>query len=278
MLADVTDYASLDAAFLPLDRAAIKRTRNLTRIPAQGDRRCGKSAYGEWAHIIGIFQTLIGLTVRSPEPNTILDVGCGTGLLAIAAEPYLGSGRYIGIDVTAPEIDFCRQHYPSPPFEFHHLDTRNAFYAPDQRDALVRWPVEDGTCDLVTALSVWTHLTERDARGYLHEVRRVLKPTGRAIVTCFLRDETYLRTLPHRNGDARFHRGSARKWVFEKLVSEGWYTAEWAETPEHVIAVTPAALESATCQAGLRIDAVHQGHWKNVPGLYIHDVAILSVR
>jgi SAM-dependent methyltransferase len=280
MPANPIDYATLDAAFLPLDRAEIKRSRNITRIPVLGGRkrRRGRASYAEWAHVIGIFQTLIGVTLRSPEPNTILDVGCGTGILAIACEPYLGSGRYIGIDVSPEDLAFCRSHYPPPLFEFHHADAANAFYAPDQPTALVRWPVDDGSCDLITAPSVWTHFTERDARGYLHELRRVLKPDGRAIVTCFLRDETYARTLPTRTGEARFHRGAADKWVFEAHVSDGWYTTDWAETPERAMAMTPAALESATCAAGLRIDQVHQGHWKNVPGLYIHDIVILSAR
>jgi predicted SAM-dependent methyltransferase len=44
---------------------------------------------------------------------------------------------------------------------------------------------------LVTALSVWTHLNEADARFYFKEISRVLKPDGKAIVTFFLLDEQY---------------------------------------------------------------------------------------
>lgn len=109
--------------------------------------------------------------------STILDVGCGTGLLAIASQPFLNSGgKYIGIDVAKADIEFCQGHYPKSSFEFIHLETENAFYAPEQNREKLGWPIVNNSIEFVTALSVWTHFNEEDAAFYLKEVGRVLKP------------------------------------------------------------------------------------------------------
>jgi 2-polyprenyl-3-methyl-5-hydroxy-6-metoxy-1,4-benzoquinol methylase len=104
-------YHSLDTLYIPLDRKHVRRTRNIRLIPNERKRRGGKYAYSEWAHVIGIFQTLMFLHLKRKENNVILDVGCGTGLLGIASEPFLGqTGKYIGLDVIRRDIDFCRRH------------------------------------------------------------------------------------------------------------------------------------------------------------------------
>ena len=129
-------YVVLDSLYLPFDRAQIRRTRNIRLIPNILDRRGGKLSYAEWAHVIGIFQTLMYGHLRNREGNRILDVGCGTGLLAVASEPFLGQGgKYIGIDVMKKDVDFCRKHYPYASFEFVHFDVNNPAYAPAQKSA-----------------------------------------------------------------------------------------------------------------------------------------------
>ena len=118
-----TRYNWFDRLYLPLDRKVIRRTRNIRLIPSERFRRGGKYAYGEWAHVIGIFQTLMYLQLAKKEGNAVLDIGCGTGLLGIAAEPFVGEGRsYTGIDVMARDIAFCRQHYRAPNYRFIHFD------------------------------------------------------------------------------------------------------------------------------------------------------------
>ena len=148
-------YASLDAQFTALDRQLIRRTGNLGLIPDAPDRRGGKRSYAEWAHVIGIFQTLMYLHLDSHDDNEILDVGCGTGLLGIASEPFLGRiSRYVGLDVMREDIEFCQRHYALPRFEFIHFDVANPEYTPDQRADQLEWPFENERFDLVTALSV----------------------------------------------------------------------------------------------------------------------------
>lgn len=273
-------YHLIDRLFIPLDKKHIRRTRNIRLIPNDRNRIGGKKSYAEWAHVIGIFQTLMYLNLQKKKNNVILDVGCGAGLLAIASEPFLGqNGKYIGIDVRKADLEFCRNHYPTSNFEFIHLDVNNSVYAPSQKNKKLKWPVESESIDMTTALSVWTHLNEEDALFYFKEIGRVLKPDGKAIVTFFLLDELYEKSLGLRSKqEGRFHMTSQDEWIFdqESYGSDAWLHPKWAEVPESAIGVTSAGLERLTSSAGLRLIEHHRGNWKEVPGVFFQDVLIFQ--
>lgn len=272
-------YAHLDAVYLPLDQARVLRTRNLRLIPGQARRRGGKLSYAEWAHVAGIFQTLIGQQCGWRDDLRVLDVGCGSGLLAIACEPFIGRGRYTGIDVSASQIEFCREHYPAGTCEFLHLDVGNPLYAPGQAADPRPWPLESASFDLVTALSVWTHFREEDARCYLAELARVLRPGGRALVTLFLLDEDYRRSLPRAAGAAsRYHGTPAGRWVFDRSAygSTDWRCPAWAEVPEQAIGVDEAAWSALLDDCGLRLLELMPGNWKERPGVFFQDVLVIG--
>ncbi|HEY1871364.1 MAG TPA: class I SAM-dependent methyltransferase, partial [Chitinophagaceae bacterium] len=164
----------IDKIFRDIDKEHLRRTKNLRLIPDFKNRRGGKLAYSEWAHVIGIFQTLIYQTLEKKTGNNILDIGCGTGLLGISSEPFVcDGGTYTGIDVMTDDINFCRENFKLSNYQFIHLDIANPSYASSQSSQLKSWPIENESQDLVTALSVWTHLSERDAMFYMKEVHRV---------------------------------------------------------------------------------------------------------
>ncbi len=273
-------YHLLDSLFRPLDQRYIRRTKNIRLIPDESNRRGGKHSYAEWAYVIGIFQTLMYSHLRNKESNTILDVGCGTGLLGIACEPFLGQGgKYFGIDVMKDDIDFCRRHFSPANFEFIHFDVSNPAYAPAQKNVKVKWPIESESIDLMTALSVWTHLNQEDALFYFKEIQRVLKPDAKAIVTFFLLDEMYENSIALRShAEGRYHRTFQDQWIFDhpSYGSDAWLHPAWARIPENAMGVTTAGLNLLTSSAGLRLIEHHQGNWKEVPGIFFQDVLIFE--
>jgi 2-polyprenyl-3-methyl-5-hydroxy-6-metoxy-1,4-benzoquinol methylase len=69
-----------------------------------------------------------------PE-DSVPDVGCGVGRLAIPLTSYLTSGSYEGFDVVPTAIDWCQRHITSrfPRFSFHCADVYSRFYNPTSR-------------------------------------------------------------------------------------------------------------------------------------------------
>jgi len=273
-------YKFFDSIYVRLDRQNIRRSRNITLIPNEKYRKGGKYSYAEWAHVIGIFQTLINQNLKNKENANILDVGCGTGLLAIASEPFLSSNsKYVGIDVVPIDIEFCRNHYDHSKFSFDLLSVLNPAYNPKGCDKKEKWDLADNVFDLVTALSVWTHFDEEDAKFYLKEVYRVLKPGGRAIITFFYLNDLYNRKLSLENKNiSDFHMTPVGKWIFNVAVkdSKEWLTPEWVNVPENAIGITEKGLDIMTKESGLNVISIHNGNWKEIPGMFFQDIIIFE--
>ena len=110
--------------------------------------------------IIQSFVEKICLELGQVRPR-ILDVGCGTGANLELLAKY---GQAEGVDVSPEALDFCRAR-----------GLRNV-----RQGAAEKLPYEDESFDLVTGLDVVEHLDD-DVAG-LKEMRRVLKPNGRALL------------------------------------------------------------------------------------------------
>jgi SAM-dependent methyltransferase len=273
-------FTWLDEVFRETDRNHIRRTKNIRLIPAYNDRRGGKLSYAEWAHVIGIFQTLLYQELDKKTGNNILDIGCGTGLLGISSEPFVGNGgSYTGIDVMKEDIDFCKSHYTAPNYHFVHFDAANPAYAGAQSPELKPWPVPSASQDMVTALSVWTHLREKDAIFYFNEIARVLHKGGKAMITFFILDEDYESSLTRRSKTpGRYHNTNQEDWVFNKSAyqSENWFTTPFAHHPEDAIGVTRAGLDILLGSSGLKLAQYYPGNWKENPGVFFQDILILK--
>lgn len=187
-----------------------------------------------------------------PE-ESILEVGCGIGRIAIPLTQYLTTGRYEGFDIVRHGIEWCQQkvtpRYPN--FNFFLADVYNKHYQPEGKQAAADYifPFEDGTFDFVFLTSVFTHMMPRDVEHYTAEIGRVLKPGGRCFCTIYSISEEARRQLTS---------GSSRRAF--KPFPEGY----WSDTPNDPEAATAYPEEYLTglfMQSGLETTQIIQGEW-----------------
>lgn len=98
----------------------------------------------------------------------VLDWGCGCGRLSRYLLR-LGCNRLHGVDIDGYNVDWCKENLPGA--EFARIELMPPLPFPDEH------------FDLVIGISVLTHLREEVQFAWLHELRRVLKPGGLALLT-----------------------------------------------------------------------------------------------
>ena len=117
----------------------------------------------------------------------MLDIGCGTGTLAIAATRHVGpTGAVYGIDASPAMIE--RASRKAAKAEVH---------AVFQLAAAENLPFGDGRFDVVLSTLMLHHLPRNTRQQCATEVRRVLKPGGRVLAVDFGRAQTKRGLLAH---------------------------------------------------------------------------------
>ncbi len=137
-------------------------------------------------------EKVLGLARLQPG-DTVLDVGCGTGTLAIAAKRHVGaSGAVYGVDASIEMIARAQKKARKV-----HMDI---CFKNGLAEAL---PFPDGQFDAVLS-TVMLHHLPRKARGHCaKEIHRVLKPGGRLLAVDFGAVSHEIKTFL-----GRFHRHS----------------------------------------------------------------------
>jgi ubiquinone/menaquinone biosynthesis C-methylase UbiE len=157
----------------------------------------------------------------------VLDVGCGTGTLALEAARHVGtSGRVIGIDPSLEQIARARAKAARRrlPLEF-------------QIGVIEQIPFPDQAFDVVFSTLMMHHLPDPLKRQGLAEIARVLRPGGRLIIADFTRKQ-------ERQGRAaRFHAGGSRLPDLVALVNDaGFAQAETEEMQPMRFSAFPGAI------------------------------------
>jgi ubiquinone/menaquinone biosynthesis C-methylase UbiE len=126
----------------------------------------------------------------------VLDIGCGTGSLLIAAKQLVGpDGVVAGIDPSPEMIAHARRKA-----------RRAAVDADFQEAAAERLPFPDGQFDLVTSTLMLHHLPRTVREASVVEAARVLKPGGRFLAVDFggsAERRTFLSHLHRRHGHTK---------------------------------------------------------------------------
>ncbi len=188
-----------------------------------------------------------------PE-GRILDLGCGVGRLAYKMADYLTSGHYYGLDISEKAITWLNKNYAIllDNFYFDLLDVNNRRYNP--KGALsateITLPYQNDFFDVVGAFSLFTHMMPPDITNYFEEIRRVLKPDGRAVLTFFCVDD--LCPDPPQYETQPFLR--------IPTMDDAW--ALNLEMPERGIAFSRALIDTMVQDARLSTVEVVPGFWK----------------
>jgi ubiquinone/menaquinone biosynthesis C-methylase UbiE len=109
----------------------------------------------------------------------LLDVGCGTGTLAILAARLGGSGAQVsGIDPAPRQIARAQAKARRAGL---HIDFRHG--------VIENLPFDEANLDAVTSTLMMHHLPDDLKAKGLAEIRRVLKPGGRLVIADFTRSD-----------------------------------------------------------------------------------------
>jgi len=220
-------------------------------------------SFTNWVYQQGFFAAMIKCFARN-ESLKIVDFGCGHGKLAPVSVFFTHpEGEYLGIDIQESYINYCRRTYVQlPRVKFHVSKDYNPLYSPQQQSAVADsksyggdWPVSAESIDVVIAISVFTHLREADAFGYIKKIHDVLKPGALAILTCHIVEE------PRKQPGFIFRYNpflvSLFKFTAPLPTSYNWFTSN-PSLPESGIAMNMAGLNSLI-QGKFKVELMMRG-------------------
>lgn len=184
----------------------------------------------------------------------MLDVGCGIGRKTIPLTRYFTpEAVYEGIEINSRGVAWCRERITPrfPNFRFQQIDVYNRLYHPEggQSPAEYRFPFPDESFTFVFLGSVFTHMLPDDAANYLAEVRRVLRPGGRCLISYFLLDEESERLLDSGAGAVELPHRIAQYRTLDPAV------------PEHQIAFDESWVRGQYETLRLKIARIDYGSW-----------------
>lgn len=219
------------------------------------------------AHLLRLLIAVGGLRAT----DRVLDVGCGSGRVAVPLMDYLTTGTYDGFDVGREAIAWCERAIAArdPRFHFHHADLANGAYnaAGATPAAAYTFPYADAAFDFIFLTSVFTHLLPDARDRYLAECARTLAPGGRICASFFLLTPETERAMAAGRAAHQF-----------PVIGEG-YRASDPTVPEAAVAYDEAAVRARYARCGLRIiEPVWFGTWSGRTEGATHQDVIVAER
>ena len=108
-----------------------------------------------------------GLTL---DGRTVLDVGCGDGIISLGIAQRTGAGKVLGLDLQPVDLAYLERQAKA-----HDVDPRSPKLAFELSDP-ESLPIADGSAQAIVTWSVFEHV--RDVAGLLGEFHRALDANG----------------------------------------------------------------------------------------------------
>jgi SAM-dependent methyltransferase len=215
------------------------------------------------------FRYFIELCELKPD-ESVLDVGCGIGRMTLPLINYLkDGGQYQGFDINPTGINWCKEKITPkyPNFNFQLADIYNKQYNPigKYKASEYKFPYEDESFDFVFLTSVFTHMLPLDMEHYFSEVARVLKISGKCLMTFFLLNAESLQLINAGKSsiDFKYDLGKCR------LLS--------SHLPEAAICYDEALVLGLYEKYGLKVkQPIFYGRWSGRPTFLSHQDIIVA--
>ena len=141
-------------------------------LPETADREgyYGDDHFSYWASGLLDAKLLVNAAHKhGTDAKAFLDFGCATGRVLRHFPTTWPEIRAFGCDLNRLHVEWCNRYLP---------DSCTVF----QNHSIPSLPLADGSMDIVSAYSVFTHIEAMET-AWLMEIRRVLKPGGIAWIT-----------------------------------------------------------------------------------------------
>lgn len=241
---------------------------NLEGYPPKRLNFVGSDAFKKVGDEFAEYFVTVGGLKRS---DTVLDIGCGIGRMAIPLTKHLTDGEFYGFDIDKRGIQWCQKNISKkfPEFHFEYVDIFNKYYNKKGRihaDEFI-FPYSRNKFDFAFATSVFTHMLPSQISQYLSEIQRVMKPGGKCFFTWFsIDDETQKNIDNHTsNCDFKFPYDGDMCFYSHKNVPEAeiGYKESWIIDQ----------MKKFDCAENLKI---YHGSWSNRKGGLSYQDIILS--
>lgn len=119
-----------------------------------------KAYFKKRDHLDLLIAQSIVIFLKEKSLKKILDVGCGTGQLV----RFFNKKGFnaLGCDPSKEAVNFAQK-----------INSKSI-----KKASATQLPYKTGSFDLITSISVIEHLNQKEARKFLNEAKRVLKPNG----------------------------------------------------------------------------------------------------
>ena len=196
-----------------------------TRMRAEVDGGRHRDVIGGLWDEVGALQFDFLRAQGMAPQHMLLDVGCGSGRLAVLAVPYLEPGRYFGIDISPALLRAARDELAAAGCADRISAT--TFHATADFRPSAEMPA---AFDFAIAQSVFTHLPLSHFTACLRSLRPRIAPGGLFFATFFTAPAGAEQFLHERGGVTTFAERDPFHFSVEAILaaarSEGW-RAEW---------------------------------------------------